>query len=200
MVVGADKEGCFKDTAFVLMKVFPIPTVDAGQDVTINSGQTVDLVPTISNDVISAKWDPTSGVFRNFYPGITAKPMATTVYTVEVANAGGCTNRDQVTVNVICNNANIYIPNSFSPNGDGANDVFYPRGTGVFSIKALKIFNRWGEVVFEKNNFSANEAGQGWDGTYKGQKLSTDVFVYMLDVVCENSSVLTFKGNVALMQ
>ncbi len=200
MVVGADKEGCFKDTGYVLLRVFPLPTVDAGQDVTINASQTVDLVPIISADVNTVTWSPTSGVFRNFYPGITAKPMATTEYTVEVTNAGGCTMQDRVTVNVICNNANIFIPNSFSPNSDGANDVFYPRGKGLFTIKSLKIFNRWGEMVFERNNFPANEATSGWDGTYKSQKLSTDVYIYTLDVVCENSSVLNFKGNIALLQ
>ena len=108
--------------------------------------------------------------------------------------------RDVVTVHVLCNGANVFIPNTFSPNADGANDVFYPRGTGLFKIKTLRIFNRWGQVVFEKQSFNANDALSGWDGTFKGAKLSADVFVYMIDIICDNNSVLTYKGNVALIQ
>ena len=87
-----------------------------------------------------------------------------------------------------------------APNGDGNNDIFYPRGTGLFSIKTLRIFNRWGEVVFEKNGFMPNDAGAGWNGTVKGMKQNPDVFVYTVDILCDNSSLLTLKGNVALIR
>jgi gliding motility-associated-like protein len=200
MVVGKDDKGCFKDTAFVPLKVYPIPTVDAGNDKTINVGQTLDLDPTLSTDVTNTVWTPTSGIFRNRFPGITVKPPQTTEYTVEVTNQGGCRAKDKVTIYVLCNNANVFIPNTFSPNGDGANDVFYPRGTGVFSIKSFRIFNRWGEVLYEKANFNANDASAGWDGTFKGKKLNPDVFVYTIDLVCENNTILTYKGNIALIQ
>ena len=199
-VVGIDDKGCFKDSAFVPIKVFPIPTVDAGSDKTINVGQTLDLDPILSTDVTNTVWTPTSGIFRNRFPGITVKPPQTTEYTVEVTNDGGCKARDKVTVYVLCNNANVFIPNTFSPNNDGANDIFYPRGTGVFSIKTFRIFSRWGEVLFEKANFNANDASAGWDGTYKGKKMNPDVFVYIIDILCENNTVLSYKGNVALIQ
>ncbi|MDB5222033.1 MAG: hypothetical protein JWN83_700 [Chitinophagaceae bacterium] len=200
MVVGKDDKGCFKDSAFVPLKVYPIPTVNAGSDKTINIGQTLDIDPTLSTDVTNTVWTPTSGIFRNRFPGITVKPPQTTEYTVEVTNDGGCRARDKVTVYVLCNNANVFIPNTFSPNGDGANDVFYPRGTGVFSIKTFRIFNRWGEVVYEKANFNANDASAGWDGTFKGKKLNPDVFVYTIDIMCENNTILNYKGNIALIQ
>ena len=199
-VVGKDDKGCFSDSAFVPIKVFPYPTVDAGADKTINVGQTLDLDPTLSSDVVNTIWTPTSAIFRNRLPGITVKPPQTTEYTVEVTNAGGCRARDKVTVYVLCNNANVFIPNTFSPNGNGANDVFYPRGTGVFSIKTFRIFNRWGEVVFEKTNFNANDASSGWDGTFKGAKLNPDVFVYTIDIMCENNTMLSYKGNIALIR
>ena len=199
-VVGVDDKGCFKDSAFVPIKVFPLPTVDAGSDKTINVGQTLDLDPILSTDVINTVWTPTSGIFRNRYPAITVKPPQTTEYTVEVTNDGGCKARDKVTVYVLCNNANIFIPNTFSPNNDGVNDIFYPRGTGVFNIKNFRIFSRWGEVLYEKANFNANDASAGWDGTYKGKKMNPDVFVYIIDILCENNTVLSYKGNVALIQ
>lgn len=200
MVVGSDNIGCFKDTGYVNIRVNPIPTVEAGVDKTINVGQTIDLVPVISADVTNVVWNPTTGLFRNIYPGISVKPMENTEYNVEVKNRGGCLARDRVTVYVICNGSNIFIPNTFSPNGDGANDIFYPRGTGLFKIKSLRIFTRWGEIVFEKTNFDANNAAYGWDGTNKGQKASPDVFVYTLEVICDNGSVLTYRGNISLVK
>ncbi len=199
-VVATDDRGCFKDTGYIAIRVNPIPTVDAGADKTINVGQTIDLVPDVSADVVDVNWQPTTGVFRNFYPAITVKPKENTEYTVEVKNKGKCLAKDRVTVYVICNGSNIFIPNTFSPNNDGSNDIFYPRGTGLFKIKLLRIFNRWGEVVFEKSSFDANNPSNGWDGTNRGAKLNTDVFVYTLEIICDNGSVLTYNGNIALIK
>ena len=200
MVVGTDDKNCFTDTAYVPVRVFPIPTVEAGEDKTINVGTTIDLVPVISADVTRVSWSPTGSIFRNNYPAITVKPRETTVYTVDVTNAGGCMARDQLRVTVLCNDANVFIPNTFSPNNDGANDVFYPRGRGLFSIKSMKIFNRWGEIVYERNDFMPNDANAGWNGTYKGKPLSPDVYVYIVEVMCDNNTVLPLKGNVALLK
>src|SRR5665811_1633809 len=81
-VVGKDDKSCFKDTGYVPVKVYPIPTVDAGSDKTINVGQTLDLDPILSPDVINIVWTPISGIFRNRFPGITVKPPQTTEYTI----------------------------------------------------------------------------------------------------------------------
>ena len=199
-VVGTDDKGCFKDSGFVFIKVYPIPVVNAGNDATINVGHSYDLLPKVSADVTEVLWSPTSGIFRNSYPGITIKPIENTEYTVLVKNEGGCTAQDKVNVFVICNGANIFVPNTFSPNGDGANDIFYPRGTGLFKIQNLQIFNRWGQMIFEKNDFNANDANAGWNGIFKGVKLNPDVFVYTMKVICDNNSILSYKGNITLIQ
>ncbi|MBK7433976.1 MAG: PKD domain-containing protein [Chitinophagaceae bacterium] len=199
-VIGSDDVGCFKDTGFITVKVYPIPTVEAGKDVTINVGQSIDLSPTVSPDVTTALWSPTSSIVGSHQPGVTVKPMETTEYTVEVRNAGGCRSRDRITVFVLCNGANVFIPNTFSPNGDGMNDVFYPRGTGLFRIRSLRIFNRWGEIMYDKSEFMPNDVSAGWDGRFRGQKLNTDVFVYTIEIVCNNSSILTYKGDITLLQ
>jgi gliding motility-associated-like protein len=199
-VIATDDRGCFKDTGYVNIKVNPIPTVEAGIDQTINVGKSIDLVPTISADVSDVNWQPTTGIFRNFWPGVTVKPKENTEYTVEVKNRGGCKARDRVTVFVICNGSNIFIPNTFSPNADGTNDIFYARGTGLFKIRNIKIFNRWGEVVFDRSSFDANNPAYGWDGTNKGVPLNADVFVYSMEVLCDNGSVLTYRGNIALIR
>ena len=200
MVIGNNNEPCFKDTGYVLVTVFPIPVVNAGSDKNIKAGASIQLVPTISNDVINVHWTPTVGITGSTYPAITVKPSQTTEYTIEAINGGSCRTRDKVTVFVLCDNANVFIPNTFSPNGDGANEVFYPRGSGIFSIRSFRIFNRWGELVFQQSDIKANDSSKGWDGSYKGVKLSPDVFIYIMEVVCENGTPLTYKGNIALIK
>lgn len=91
------------------------------------------------------------------------------------------------------------MPNLFSPNGDGSNDIFYPRGQGLFRIKTLRILNRWGEVVFERREFPANDPAMGWDGTFKGRKPMEGVYVYQLEIYCDNGQLVQLAGNVALV-
>ncbi|HXS54477.1 MAG TPA: PKD domain-containing protein [Hanamia sp.] len=199
-VIGSDSKGCFRDTAYVPVRVYPIPVVNAGEDKTINVGQQIQISPTVSSDVTNITWTPSTAIVSRDNQSITVAPTQSIEYTIEASNAGGCRAQDRVSVFVLCNNANVFVPNTFSPNGDGMNDVFYPRGSGVFKILNLKVFNRWGQIVYDRSNINANDASQGWDGTYKGNVLSPDVFVYVLQVVCENNSILTFKGNIALLK
>ncbi len=199
-VIGTDNKNCFSDTGYAVVQVYQIPTIDAGQDKTINVGQSIELKPTASSDVSKITWLPSPGIVSTNGNNLLVKPRETTTYTAEAVNAGGCKAKDNVTVYVVCNGANIFIPNTFSPNGDGVNDIFYPRGTGLFRIKTLRIFNRWGEVMFEKNEFMPNDVSAGWNGTFKGKLLTPDVYVYTVDLVCDNNSILTLKGNVALLQ
>ena len=129
-----------------------------------------------------------------------ASPKFNTIYTVTAVDDNGCRNSEKVQVIVLCQGANVFVPNTFSPNGDGSNDVFYVRGKGLNRVKSLRIFNRWGETVFEKINFPVNDASAGWDGTYKGKIVSPDVFVYQVDVFCDNSESIRFEGNISLIK
>lgn len=199
-VIGRDLRGCFSDTVQIPVRVHPIPTVNAGPDVTTTINTPIDLVPTISADVTSVTWYPTSNNFRNIYPGITVKPTVTTDYTVEVENAGGCKAEDRIRVNVVYARADVFVPNAFSPNGDGVNDVFYPRGTGIFRVRNLRIFNRWGEVVFERSGFQANDPNSGWDGRSRGARLNPDTYIYVMEIIADNSTTQVFKGDVTMLQ
>jgi gliding motility-associated-like protein len=153
-----------------------------------------------SPDITKWKWYPAKDLSCADCPQPVVTAKENTVYKAEAKNEGGCAATDEVTVSVICNDGNVFIPNTFSPNNDGMNEVFYPRGKGITSIKNMKIFNRWGELVYEKSNFSANDAAAGWNGSYKGSILTPDVYVYIVDVVCYNSTVFTLKGNVTLIR
>ena len=199
-VVAKDNDNCFADTATVLVKVNPIPVVETEATVTMAAGSSVQLKTKHSEDVKTWRWTPGNYLSCADCAEPKAMPKQTTKYTVLVKNEGGCTSTDDVTVSVICNNGNLFIPNTFSPNGDGMNERFYPRGTGIALIRSLRIFNRWGELVYERRNFQANDAGAGWDGTYKGQKLSPDVYVYSCEVVCTNNEVLPYSGDITLLR
>jgi gliding motility-associated-like protein len=199
-VIATDKDHCFTDTATVTVKVYPIPVVSVGADQTMSAGGTVTLTTTNSSDINNWKWAPAATLSCATCPSPKAAPRQTTTYKVQVRNDGGCTASDDVTVSVICNNGNLFIPNTFSPNGDGSNERFYPRGTGIHAIRSFRIFNRWGEVVYERLNFKANDAASGWDGTYRGRKAASDVYIYTCEVVCSNGEVLPFKGDITLLQ
>lgn len=200
-VVGLDNiaAGCSNDTGYVLVKVNTKPAVSAGMDKTTLAGAPIDLEARYTEDVTVVNWWPTDALSRNGYNTITVRPNKNTEYNVEVTNRAGCTAKDKVNVFVTCNDNNVFIPNTFSPNNDGSNDVFYPRGKGLVKIKSLRIYNRWGNVVFDKSSFNANDPSAGWDGTFKGTKLLADVFIYTMEVVCDGGFVLNYNGNISLL-
>jgi gliding motility-associated-like protein len=199
-VYGKDSDHCFTDSAKVPVTVFPIPTVFAGNDTTVNTGTNLQLHTTSSADVNKWKWSPVNGLSCVDCPAPTAAIRKTVTYRVDVSNAGGCRSFDEITVTSVCNGGNYFLPNTFSPNGDGTNDIFYVRGKGVNRIQSLKIFNRWGQMVFEKRDFMPNDAGAGWDGTFNGKRADMDVYIYIAEVICENSAIVAIKGDVTLIR
>jgi gliding motility-associated-like protein len=199
-VTGSDSLGCFTDSAEVAVTVLPIPTVNAGPDVTISAGSTTTLQATASADVSSYKWSPSLGLSCADCPTPTVTGGSNITYTVKVSNAANCFAQDQVQVFVTCTGSNLFVPNTFTPNADGMNDVFYIRGKGLFAVKSMRIYNRWGEMVFEKKDVSPNNAADGWDGMFKGTKASSDTYVYQLEVLCNNSEFLKFNGTISLIR
>ncbi len=91
------------------------------------------------------------------------------------------------------------LPTAFSPNGDGSNDVFYVRG-GAIETSNLKIFNRWGQLVFESSNAPPNDPAYGWDGTYKGKQQEIEVYGWVLNVTFIDGTTSQRKGNVTLLR
>lgn len=199
-VIGYDSAGCFYDTGYVKLTVYNFPTIDAGADKTIPVGSGTELKLAVSDDVKYIQWQPATGLSCTSCSNPVASPKQTTSYRITVTNQGGCVNKDEITVFVVCNSGNVFLPNTFSPNGDGNNDVFYPRGTGLYTIRSMRIFNRWGEPVYEAANFQANDAAKGWTGTFKNTPAPNDVYVYFVEVVCENNAILTYSGNIALIR
>ena len=163
------------------------------------AGTPVQLPAVYSDSVNKFQWSMPEGLSCTTCPQPYAKPRSDTKYKVEFSDHNGCRNAAEVQVLVVCGNDNVFMPNTFSPNGDGSNDIFYVRGKGLSRVKTLRIFNRWGQVVFEKRDFPVNEPSVGWDGFFKGQRPQSDVYIYQVEVFCENSQVIRYEGNVALI-
>ncbi len=197
-LIVTNSSGC-ADTVDKTVIAYPLPAIEAGPNKTILVGSSVVIAPT-GSPVIDYLWSPATGLScTNCYTTV-ASPKNTTVYTIKVTDANGCVNMDNITVIVLCNEQNIFIPNTFSPNNNGVNDWFYPRGKGLFKIQSMRIFNRWGEMVFQKANLTPNDPLSGWNGRYNGKLLNADVYTYIIEIICENSEVLSFKGNITLIQ
>ena len=196
--IATNSSGC-KDTATQNILVNPLPVVTLPASVTVQAGSSITIPATYSSNVTSWIWSPVTGLSCSNCATPDASPQFTTNYQVNVSDSNGCKNTGYIQVIVICNNSNLFIPNTFSPNGDGNNDVFYPRGVGLSRVKFLRVYNRWGQVVFERMNFDVNDAASGWDGTFKGRKASPDVYIYQAEVVCGNGEVITINGNISLI-
>ncbi len=201
LVVSRDASGCSSDTGRVTITVHPNPSVDAGADRVIAAGSPAALTPILSADVTDLRWSPSGSIFRN-EPGfvITVKPAQTTVYTAEATNQWGCRASDDVQIRVEAANGGLFIPNTFSPNGDGTNEVFYPRSTGSVTILRMKIFNRDGVPVFERTRFMSNDANAGWDGRSRGMMQPQDVYMYAVEIAGPDGKPQVVTGNISLIR
>ena len=199
-VVGYDSHHCFTDTGHVTVIVGPKPTVDIGDDITTQTGIPVTLHPVTQNGpIVSWLWTPATELSCSDCPNPVASVKNNITYTVTVKNSFGCYATDRIIINVFCKSAQVFIPNAFTPDGDGLNDILMVRGSGI-SVKTFRIFSRWGELVFERTNFSANDPKYGWDGKIRGVPASPDVFVYTAEVVCDNGITYVYKGNTTVLK
>jgi gliding motility-associated-like protein len=199
-VIGSDNEHCFSDTQYVNVRVFNYPTLNLGPDVTIAIGSSYQIPATGSSDIVSVNWLPVAGLSCTTCLAPLATPQNTTTYVATAVNNGTCALSDSIRITVVCTNNNFFVPNTFSPNGDGVNDVFYVRGKGLNIIPSMVIFNRWGQIVFEKRDFAPNDPAAGWDGMYDGKKAPVDVYIYTIQIICDNSTLISYHGNVALIR
>ncbi len=199
------ENACFSDTSHVIVYVEPYPTIvlSASPSGTVLAGTAVQLGATISNDVLLTdyEWTPAVAISceKCYNPIVT--PTATSTYTFTATSNYGCVSSSTITINLTCGEGQVFIPNTFTPNGDGFNDRFYISGKGIGTITRLSIYNRWGELVFQSTNTNANDPAAGWDGTYKGVVLEPDVFVYVAQVTCElGGQPFDFKGDVSIVR
>lgn len=131
---------------------------------------------------------------------ISVRPVKTSTYFATLKDTAGCTTTDEVIINVD-GQGKVYIPNAFSPNGDGANDVFMIYSNrSIEKVIVLEIFDRWGEKVFRQENFNPNDPIFGWNGTIHGQLMNPGVFVYKTVIRFYGGAEVPFEGDVTLVE
>lgn len=189
--------GCTATESYLVVPVASgLATATAFADAyTIASGESTTL-HAIPTGPYTYNWIPSTGLSSTTSADPIASPTETTIYTVEIS-LGGCTRTDTVIVKVrdfVCGEKYIYIPNAFTPNGDGTNDVLYVRGRNITQVY-FAIFERWGEKVFETNDMNI-----GWDGKVNGKDADPAVFDYYLKVVCAEEEEFFQKGNITLIR
>jgi gliding motility-associated-like protein len=199
-VTGYDSKKCFSDTKSVDITVFNYPVINLVPNATINVGTTYQINATTVGNIVSLDWVPSNTLSCSNCLTPVAKPTITTKYLLTAVNDGGCAKTDSIRIQVICNGANFFVPNSFSPNGDGVNDHFIINGIGLNVIPSITIYNRWGQIVFQKSNFPANSPADAWDGTFNGQPAPADVYIYTIQILCDNATLIPYHGNVTLIR
>jgi gliding motility-associated-like protein len=177
----------------ITMVVRPVPVIAIiPADTSIILGSTIQLSTVISGSIANIEWTPASGLSNIAIANPLAKPLATTTYQLSVLDANGCEGNNKSTIAVF---KKLAVPDSFTPNHDGHNDVFrIPPGT-FFNLSSLSVFDRWGKRIF-----TTNDINTGWDGTYKGKPCDLGTYVYIISGSADGKKPVLLKGTVILIR
>jgi gliding motility-associated-like protein len=198
-LVVEDIFGCRKEVPVLLEAPAPI-IVEAGDDKEIKIGANVTLTAVTNIADPTASWYPPDYLDCTDCLVVNAQPLKTIQYEIQVIGENDCAAKDSITI-FVDTATGVYIPNAFSPNGDGINDRFTVYASlSVSKVKSLRIFNRWGDKVFESTNFLPNEPGMGWDGTFKGKKMPAGVYVFRVELQRIDDKTEVRNGEVTLLR
>jgi gliding motility-associated-like protein len=194
-----DANGCSKTlTNLIVNYSDSLPAFDAyADDASLYQGQTTQLHCVPDSNIYSYTWTPSQYLSSSTIPNPFTTPYAPVNYVATMTDQNGCSVIDTVFLEVdvvICGEPEVFIPNAFSPNNDGENELLYVRGNSIKTM-LLRIYDRWGELVFETNSKTS-----GWNGTYKNKPVDPGVFVYYLDVICFDEQKFFKKGNITVIR
>ncbi|MBV6440632.1 MAG: hypothetical protein EPGJADBJ_02304 [Saprospiraceae bacterium] len=194
-----DANGCtYAESATFLTPL--IPEIELGPDLTVDLGESVRFKLYFNVPLDTFIWSPLPGLSCYDCPQPDASPYRTTTYTLTVEAPGGCTDTDTVTV-IVLDKRDVYVPNIFSPNEDDANETFTVYGgPEVLTVRILRVYSRWGELVFQRDGLAANDEQNGWDGTFRGSYVSPGVFAWVAEVEFVDGVTRVYSGNVTVMR
>jgi gliding motility-associated-like protein len=193
IVTVRDVLGCpkpVKDTVFLFVAKIK---ADAGpRDTSVVLDQPLQLFATGS---INYSWTPTTWLNNPNINNPIALPRNDIEYVVRVSNNAGCFALDSIRVRVFTIKPDLLVPNSFTPNGDGNNDIFKPIAIGMKSVDIFRVYNRWGQMIY-----SGTGNGSGWDGTFGGAKQEMATYVWYAEGVDYLNNKIKRKGSVVLIR
>jgi gliding motility-associated-like protein len=174
----------------IIANIFPSPAVNGGGNKTVERGGSIALKATTSGDIADVTWSPVTGLDNNKILNPQANPTVTTLYTITVQTAQGCVAFDSVMITVY---NGITIPNTFTPNGDGINDVWNIKSLDAFPECLVSVFDRYGSLVYQSRGYSTP-----WDGTRNGQKLPVGTYYYLINT--QTAGMEPFAGPITILR
>ena len=203
MIEVQDATGCLGALELTLAEpeqiVAEIVTVLGNNNVLLPLGESLKLDLQIAGNVDTIIWSPAIESCDGCQTPVVS-PLESTVYIATVIDENGCTASDAIEI-FIERLERVFIPNVFSPNDDGFNDIFYVNaGDEVTQIKDWQIMDRWGNQVFSMQNVAPNDPSVGWDGKFRGQLLNPGVFVYYVELELQTGESLQLKGELSLLR
>lgn len=188
----SDTYGCnFKVYDKVVVTMNPPVAAFAGNDTVASIGLPHQLS---GSGGINYIWSPSNVLNNSFIQNPIAILQNDTKFNLIVKDTLGCVGTSSVVVQTY-KGTKYYIPNAFTPNGDGLNDVFRAIAPGIQQTYYFRIFNRWGQLMFETKNVT-----KGWDGTYMGTMQAPDVYVWIIKGLDVSQKIVELKGTVTLIR
>ncbi len=181
--------GC-ADSLSQEITVMPTPTVYAGKDTLFLEGTQIQLKSTASGSNLKYKWFPSTGLTQDDIPNPMASPHDDLIYTLSVTSDQGCVATDQISIKVLKEPS---VPNTFTPNGDGVNDIWNIKNLANYPNPTIQVFSRYGDKVF--TSFSATEIT--WDGKFHGSDIPTGTYYYIIRPGSGRASV---SGSVTVLR
>lgn len=163
-------------------------------------GDGITLEPQLNFPAAFFRWDPGSGLSCLDCRNPRATPDQTTRYTLIATDEQGCEASASVNLIVLVN-TRLYLPNAISPNEDGINDRFYVQaGDDGIRIESMRIYDRWGDALFEAFDLPVNDFDAGWDGKYRGKPLDPGVYVYAIEIRFPDGRTRIYRGDITLVR
>ncbi|OFY83486.1 MAG: hypothetical protein A2275_16955, partial [Bacteroidetes bacterium RIFOXYA12_FULL_35_11] len=187
-----DTNSCRKDT-FVSVEVFQVPQITMS-DTSVIIGETVNL-NVYNSEILYYNWVAENSLSCLDCYNPVAIPLEPTMYSVFVTDLYHCFTQNYFVFIDVMKKYSVDVPELFTPNGDGKNDHVFVRGWGIKELMEFRIFNRFGEMVFESKELTA-----GWDGSYKREPQNIETFTYVVRVLTHNNDILTKKGFIKLIR
>lgn len=195
----SNASGCSFDTTITVQSPRSL-SLELGPDTTLRRGAKLTFKPQLNFKPSQISWSPPTGLSSAQSLNAQAEPANTTTYTLLLSDSLGCEVSDKIRV-LVAGQVEAYFPNAFSPNGDDVNDYFSGYGgDDIEALEYLRVFDRWGNMVFEGTNIPVNDPTKGWDGSSRGQPSPIGLYVFSSVVRLKNGSTYSKAGEVNLVR